>query len=139
MDQPPVVPASDAYEQVKLPAIALMIVGVLCALASIASLLMNVLGVGAGAFGSHSNGGEQVGQLMGGVIGIVMAGIGILIGGFIVFGGMKMKDLDNWNLSLGAAIASALPCGFPCCCLGIPVGIWALVVLLRPEVKAAFR
>jgi hypothetical protein len=31
-----------------------------------------------------------------------------------------------------------IPCISPCCLLGLPIGIWALVVLLKPEVKAAF-
>jgi hypothetical protein len=35
------------------------------------------------------------------------------------------------------AITAVLPCG-PCWILGLPVGIWALVVLSRAEVKEAF-
>jgi hypothetical protein len=31
-----------------------------------------------------------------------------------------------------------IPCFCPSCFVGIPVGIWSLVVLMKPEVKAAF-
>jgi hypothetical protein len=27
----------------------------------------------------------------------------------------------------------------PCCCLGLPIGIWALVVLNNEQVKSSFR
>jgi hypothetical protein len=39
-----------------------------------------------------------------------------------------------------ATILSIFPAPPPCCCLnGIPVGIWALVVLLDTNVKAAIK
>jgi hypothetical protein len=40
---------------------------------------------------------------------------------------------------MAASIIAIIPCFGPCCCLGIPVGIWALVVINKPEVKSAFR
>jgi hypothetical protein len=35
---------------------------------------------------------------------------------------------------------AALPCciGLPCCCFGLPVGIWAIVSMQDDQVKAAF-
>jgi Na+-translocating ferredoxin:NAD+ oxidoreductase RnfD subunit len=39
----------------------------------------------------------------------------------------------------GLAIFSALTAVVPCCCLGLPIGIWALVVLLSQDVKSCFR
>ena len=38
-----------------------------------------------------------------------------------------------------ATIIAMVPCISPCCLVGLPIGIWALVVLMKPEVKAAFR
>jgi len=37
-----------------------------------------------------------------------------------------------------ASILAMVPCISPCCLLGIPIGIWALVVLMKPEVQQAF-
>ncbi len=65
--------------------------------------------------------------------------IGLLLGGVTFFGALKMRKLENFGLSMAAAIIAIIPCFQPCCCLGIPVGIWALVVINKPEVKSAFR
>jgi len=40
---------------------------------------------------------------------------------------------------VAASIIAMIPCVSPCCCLGLPFGIWALVVLARPAVKSAFQ
>ena len=57
----------------------------------------------------------------------------------IVAGGISMMNRRRWGLCMTAAILAIFPCTSPCCCLGLPVGVWALVVLLRPEVKAAMK
>jgi hypothetical protein len=36
------------------------------------------------------------------------------------------------------SILSIIPCTNSCCCIGTPLGIWALVVLLNSDVKLAF-
>jgi hypothetical protein len=50
-----------------------------------------------------------------------------------------MKNLQSYGLAMTASIVAMIPCISPCCILGLPFGIWALVILNRPEVKAAFR
>jgi len=49
-----------------------------------------------------------------------------------------MKELRNWTLAMVASILAMVPCIGACCLIGIPIGIWSLVVLMKPEVKAAF-
>lgn len=56
---------------------------------------------------------------------------------FVLYAALQMRQLKNWPLSMAGAIVALVPC-FACCCLGLPVGIWALVVLNKPEVRAAF-
>jgi len=57
--------------------------------------------------------------------------------GFVLFGAVKMLRLQNHAVSMVASVAAMLPC--QCCCLlGLPFGIWALVVLNKPEVKSQF-
>jgi hypothetical protein len=63
---------------------------------------------------------------------------GLALNSFIIFGALKMKNLENRGLAMAASIVALIPC-FTCYCIGIPVGIWSLVVLSKPEVKAAFR
>jgi hypothetical protein len=65
--------------------------------------------------------------------------ITLALSGVTFFGGLKMKNLENYGLAMAASIIAILPCFGPCCCIGIPVGIWSLVVLNKPEVKSAFR
>jgi len=40
---------------------------------------------------------------------------------------------------MAAAIVACVPFCSPCVVLGIPFGIWALVVMAKPEVRAAFQ
>lgn len=61
------------------------------------------------------------------------------IGGFITtVAGFSMMRLQKWNLCLLGSILSIVPFT-ACCCTGAPLGIWALIVLAKHEVKASFR
>ena len=80
----------------------------------------------------------MMGMMQGG-IGILFGIIAICVSGFVIFGAMKMKKLESYGLAMGASIVAMIPCISPCCVLGLPIGIWALVVLMKPEVKAAFK
>jgi hypothetical protein len=77
-------------------------------------------------------------QMSQGVFGLVFAVIHLALGGLVIYGGIKMKSLENYSLCMIASIIAIIPCISPCCCVGIPLGIWAVVVLNKPEVKAHF-
>ena len=59
--------------------------------------------------------------------------------GVILFGAVRMSQRRNYALARVACVVAAIPCCGPCLVLGIPIGIWGLVVLARPEVRASFR
>jgi hypothetical protein len=61
----------------------------------------------------------------------------VLGGGIVLYGAWQMKDLRSQGSAMAASITAMLPCNL-CCLVGLPVGIWSLVVLNRPEVKNAF-
>jgi len=63
----------------------------------------------------------------------------ILVAAFIIFAALKMKDMEQWSLAVAASILAMIPCISPCCIVGLPVGIWCLTVLMRPEVKDSFK
>ena len=65
--------------------------------------------------------------------------VGIVVAVFIIYISLKMKDLNQWGLCVTASILAMIPCISPCCIVGLPIGIWCLVVLMKPEVKAAFH
>ncbi len=59
----------------------------------------------------------------------------------VILGGIRMLSLKNYVLAIVASILAAVP-GFSCsgCCgLGAIVGIWALIVLIHSDVRAAFQ
>jgi hypothetical protein len=72
-----------------------------------------------------------------GVAGVIWLVVGLLN----VFGGLRMRSLRGYGLAIFASILALLPCISPtgCCLLGQIAGIWALVVLMNQDVKAAFR
>jgi hypothetical protein len=61
----------------------------------------------------------------------------LAIAGFVLFGALKMMKLQSHTLAIIACVVAMLPCG-GCCLLGLPFGIWGLVVLNKPEVKSQF-
>ncbi len=61
----------------------------------------------------------------------------ILTGGLIIAGAWHMLGLRNYGLALAGSILAMLPLGVDFL-ISLPFGIWALVVLTKPEVKTAF-
>jgi hypothetical protein len=65
-----------------------------------------------------------------------------IIGMLGLWGGVRMLSLRSYPLALTSAIVTAIPClAFPTSCLllGEAAGIWAIVVLLNGQVRAAFE
>jgi hypothetical protein len=75
------------------------------------------------------------------VVGVGGFGLGGLLALLTVFGAVRMMSLKGYGLAVFSAIVTAIPCisCMACCGFGEGVGIWALVVLLNPDVRAAFR
>ncbi len=81
---------------------------------------------------------SAVDTFIGGGIGILGGIIGVVVAALIIFASLKMKKLENYNLAMAASIIAMIPILSSCCLIGLPAGIWALVVLRKPEVKSAF-
>jgi hypothetical protein len=64
--------------------------------------------------------------------------ISLGLDGLMIYGALQMRALKSFGLAMTSAILVMLPCAGCCCLLGLPVGIWALVTLNKPEVKSAF-
>jgi hypothetical protein len=56
----------------------------------------------------------------------------------VIVGGWRMRQLKSYGLAIVAAIMAMLPCTFGWI-LGLPMGIWALVVLMDPIVREGFE
>jgi len=57
----------------------------------------------------------------------------------IIYGAIQMMKGRKLGLAKASAILAIIP--FTSCCflIGVPIGIWALTVLSKPDVKAFFR
>jgi hypothetical protein len=129
----------DPRQQLEMPAILLAVAAGIAAFTQVVLLILRVFGAGIGAL-TGGRAPEQVAHLMAGTIGVIIGVLVLLIQAFIIWGAMQMRQLRSYGAAMAASILGMVPCFFPCCCpLGLPFGIWALVVLLRPEVKTAFR
>jgi hypothetical protein len=62
----------------------------------------------------------------------------ILMAGLIFWGAFKMQRLEGYAFALTAAILAMIPCVSACCLLGLPFGIWALIMLTKSEIKSQF-
>jgi GYF domain 2 len=133
--QPILQPA--AAEQVNGPAIGLIVVAILGALVQIASLIMHVAGASILASSRMPN--NPWANMFSGTVGVVTGVVGLVVSGVILTGAIKMKKLESYGFAMASTIIAMIPCFSPCCLLGLPIGIWALVVLLKPEVKSAFH
>jgi hypothetical protein len=68
----------------------------------------------------------------------VMQATALVFGVIIIVGAAKMTQLKSHSLARLASDLALLPCG-PAWLVGLPMGVWSLVVLNRPDVKAAFE
>lgn len=136
--QGPPGPAADAASQVAGPAIALMVTTGMAFLFYLlaAGLVLFASGMG---YLAPSSGRDPLAGIVSGVMASLIYGVFAVFAAVAFFGALRMKQLRSYNLAMAAAIISVIPCTtYVCCMLTMPLGIWALVVLMKPEVKAAF-
>lgn len=76
-----------------------------------------------------------------GVFGLFLNLIQAGVNGFIIYAGIQMREARQYAVCVaGAALASVPLCFSSCCCIfTVPLGIWALSVLLGQNGKAHFQ
>jgi hypothetical protein len=129
-------PPGTARQQVEGPAIGLMVTAILGFVAQALQFILNIFGLTEGLRGA---GPDAAFSFLTGTIGLVFGVIGVAIGVLILVGAVKMKKLESHSWSMAASILALAPCISPCCIVGLPIGIWSLVVLSKPEVSDAFK
>ena len=67
--------------------------------------------------------------------GVIFAVVSLII----VIASIKKMSLSGWGLAMTGSILAMVNIGNCCCLLGLPFGIWSLVVLSKEEVKANFN
>ncbi|MBX3422119.1 MAG: hypothetical protein KF752_11250 [Pirellulaceae bacterium] len=77
-------------------------------------------------------------DLMNGEGTLVFNLLALVIGIGLVVAGLRMKAFRSYWLVMTFAVLGMMPCLSNCCIVGLPLGIWAIVVLSDVHVKAAF-
>jgi hypothetical protein len=136
---PPTAPAAglnnvDPASSVKGPAIGLLITGIINMLIAVGGIvLFAVAGI---SVLSELSGEEQASGMVGTIVLVGYYVVVLIVGLVILLGALKMMKLKSYGFAFTSAILAMLPC-LSCCLIGLPIGIWALVVLSKS--KSHFR
>lgn len=118
-----------AESMVMGPAIALLVIGGLGLVAGILNVFISFVGIGVGA--AQNDAGAIAGRLVGALLSLIW-------GVVVTMSGYKLKSLQSYGSVMTGVIFAMLPCN-PVCIIGLPIGIWSLVVMNNQDVKNAFR
>ena len=122
------------------PGIALIVVAAICLIASLLALMVDVWLISSGALEQlEARNTSPVPKSMSISIRIIWTSTLMLTSAYIIYGGIQMVSGTRYQAARTACILAVIPCIGPCYILGIPFGIWGLVVLGRPEVRESFR
>jgi len=139
-----------ALQRIKIPAVALMAASILNIILALWGLIEMIFSkpdlqqINSALEQLDNPQIEQFAQkmlhLMYGPLGIANILVELAVSVLILAGAKKMKSLRSYQFSLAAAGLSTVPCLTPCSgfLLGLAFGIWALVVLRKPDVKSHF-
>ncbi|HLJ96141.1 MAG TPA: serine/threonine-protein kinase [Gemmataceae bacterium] len=112
------------------PAIGLLLTGIVGALSWIAWSIGIILEINSGV-------GRGPGWTVVPVLFIICCVVGLCAAGFQLEGAVRMMRLRSYPQAVAAALLAMLPWSIAVI-VSLPFGIWALRVLRRPEVRAAF-
>ena len=140
----PIIPpsAASATDLVNGPAIGLIVTGALNVVAGLFRIVISLTGFGLAAFGGAGAGNDEMSKLImsvAGTTGVVLGALCVICGGVTLFSGLKLRKLQSHGLCVTGCILAMIPCTSPCCLVGLPIGIWALVMMSKPEVRSQFK
>ena len=127
-----------AGAMVKGPAIFMMVLAIICIPLTLLGLALNLFASSMGSIFADIPPEIASRLVQDGAIGIAQNAISLIANIVILIGALKMKKCQSYGLAMTASILCIL-CDWGCCCLGVGAGIWSIVVLCKPEVKAAFH
>lgn len=131
---------NEILAKLKTPAIGLLITGIINIFLGLYFIVSAGLQIMWGALNRNfSSEAEQMGFYAGFFGSTVLGVLSLLVAPVIIFGALQMMKGKKYGLSKTAAILTIVP--FTSCCflIGAPFGIWALIVLSKPDVKAVFN
>lgn len=133
-----------AMKAVAGPASWLRVTGMLGVLAGVAGcVLAAVMGfaLADNPAKAQQNFGQRQDELL---VNTILVGVcsvfSLIFGGLMAIGAFKMGRLESHGWSITASVLAIASILFCTCCLftGVPIGIWGLVALARPDVQEGF-
>ena len=124
---------NETAQKLKVPAIGLIVVGILNILFGLyflfSAIMVSYVGI------SYKNFTEQDKLVFDiGLYGIIILGIlSLLVAPVIIYGAMKMMRGEKSNTTKLAAVAAMIPVTSFSFLLGVPFGIWALLVMSKTK------
>jgi hypothetical protein len=98
--------------------------------------IANPGGIAGPGMPAPANEAERIGQLAGSIgASVVLVVMNILV----IVGAYHLQNLKKFSLAMTGAIIACIPCCGPCLVLGIPFGIWALVLLNDSRIRPHFQ
>ena len=144
-------PSSDRIEAMKLvkaPAMAIKVLAVVSLIFQLAALVIALFSlhpqtekVPGGTFGFYNDitqswANKSASDTLSNTIFTTL--VSLPFQALMYFGAASMQSLRRYNLSLVSIITSMIPCYWSLCGVGIPIGIWAIIVLNRKEIRTQF-
>ena len=130
---------NDVMAKVQWPAIGLIIVGALNVLSALVLILGRIVQLVDGREPVITDEDRRMGYMFAGIFFPIVSLISIAAAPVIIYGGVQMLRQRRYSLAVWAGILALIPLTSVCCIPGIPIGIWALIVLRHPDVRAAFE
>ena len=128
---------SDARERLRLPAIGLILVGAINALSGLVLILGRLASLLKGS-PAPADPARRLGYMTWTILSPTVGLLSLIAAPLIIYGAFQMYGAKRYGVARLAAVLALIPVTSVCCVPGIPIGIWALVVLHQPEVRAAF-
>ena len=130
---------NDVKKRLEWPAVGLIIVGALNAISGLLLILGRIASIVKGREPVITDEDRRLGYMVA-IISIPLVSlISIAASPIIIFGGIQMLRARRYSIALWAAILALIPLTSLCCIPGIPIGIWALIILRHPEVRTSFK
>ena len=130
---------NNIHQKLTIPAIGLIVSTALSGLWGIYIFMLGVLRVtGVMKDQLPTNEAEKLGYFVGSGFGYAFGLVNILITPFIVYGAIQMWKGKKYGWAKSSAILALIPLTNCCFIVGVPFGIWALYLLMQPEVKSYF-
>ena len=132
---------NDVLAKIRTPAIGVLVTGCLNGALAIFTLASGILRL-TGLIGKESlptDQAERIGYFVGTIGSYCIALISLLLAPVIIYGAVQMMNGRKAGLSKIASVLAIIPLTSCCFIVGAPFGIWALIVLAKPEVKELFQ